>query len=90
MLQNNMPSNKKKNLFVFELTSKKKIILVSIKKDLKSFDVENLGAVFYNFIKKNLFKNLSIITDSIKSKPGKDFIGRFVHGIKLKSYEFNI
>ena len=85
--------NKKKtkeNIISFNINEKTTIILVSLKKDLKSFDVENLGAAFYNFIKKNLFNNLSIITDSIKSKPGKDFIGRFMHGIKLKSYEFNI
>ena len=82
--------NTKENIISFNINEKTTVILISLKKDLKSFDVENLGAVFYNFIKKNLFKNLSIITDSIKSKPGKDFIGRFVHGIKLKSYEFNI
>ena len=82
--------NTKENIISFNINEKTTVILISLKKDLKSFDVENLGAVFYNFIKKNLFKNLSIITGSIKSKPGKDFIGRFVHGIKLKSYEFNI
>ena len=82
--------NTKENIISFNINEKTTVILISLKKDLKSFDVENLGAVFYNFIKKNLFKNLSIVTDSIKSKPGKDFIGRFVHGIKLKSYEFNI
>ena len=40
-------SDIKKNLFVFELTSKKKIVLISIKKDLKRFDIENLGAEFF-------------------------------------------
>ena len=43
-------SDLKKNMFVFELNSKKKIVLISIKKDLKSFDVENLGAEFYGRI----------------------------------------
>ena len=33
-----------KNLFVFELSSKKKIVLVSIKKNIKNSDIENLGA----------------------------------------------
>ena len=37
-------SDLKKNMFVFEVNSKKKIILISIKKDLKNFDIENLGA----------------------------------------------
>ena len=80
----------KENIISFNLNDKVTIILISLKKDLKSFDVESLGAAFYNFIKKNSFKNLSIICSSVKSKPGKDFIGRFMHGIKLKSYEFNI
>ena len=37
-------SDLKKNLFVFEVNSKKKIELVSIKNNLKSSDVENLVA----------------------------------------------
>ena len=82
--------NTKENIVSFNINEKTTVILISLKKDLKSFDVENLGAVFYNFIKKNSFKDLSIISQSVKSKPGKDFIGRFMLGLKLKSYEFNI
>ena len=37
----------KKNLFVFEVSSKKKIILVSIKNNFKTAEIENLGAEFY-------------------------------------------
>ena len=40
-------SDLKKNIFVFEVNSKKKIVLISIKKDFKSFEIENLGAEFY-------------------------------------------
>jgi len=40
----------KKNLLVFEVNSKKKIILISIKKNLETTDVENLGAEFYSYI----------------------------------------
>jgi len=82
--------NTKESIISFNINEKTTLILISLKKDLKGSDVENLGAEFYNFIKKNLFKDLSIITESLKSKPGKDFIGRFMHGLKLKSYEFNI
>ena len=82
--------NTKENIISFNISEKTTLILVSLKKDLKSFNVENLGAEFYNFIKKNSFKDVSVITESVKSKPGKDFIGRFMHGLKLKSYEFNI
>ena len=43
-------SDLNKNLFVFELSSKKKIILVSIKKNIKTSDIENLGAELYGRI----------------------------------------
>ena len=37
----------KKKLLIFELSSKKKIVLISIKKNIKNYDIENLGAEFY-------------------------------------------
>ena len=79
----------KKNLLVFEVSSKKKIILISINKNLKTSDVENLGAEFYAYINYGNKGEFSINTNSIKSKI-EDFIGHFLHGLKLKSYEFNI
>ena len=79
----------KKNLLVFELSSKKKIILISIKSDLEISDVENLGAEFYNYINYANKSEFTINAESIKSKI-EDFIGHFLHGLKLKSYEFNI
>ncbi len=80
-------SDLSKNLFVFELSSKKKIILISIKKIFEIYDIENLGAEFYSRI--NYGKNCEyfINSDSIISKH-KNFIGHFLHGLKLKSYEF--
>ncbi len=77
----------KKNLLVFEVNSKKKIILVSIKKDLKTSDIENLGAEFYGKI--NFGKNIEYFlnTDSVVGKYD-NFISHFLHGFKLKSYEF--
>ena len=83
-------NNTKENIISLNINEKTTVILISLKKDLKGSDVENLGAKFYNFIKKNSFKDVSIITESLKSKPGKDFIGRFTHGIKLKSYDYNL
>ena len=79
----------KKNLLVFEVNSKKKIILISIKKNLETTDVENLGAEFYSYINNGKKSEFTIDADSIKSKI-EDFIGYFLHGLKLKSYEFNI
>jgi len=79
----------KKNLLAFEISSKKKIILISIKKNLETSDVENLGAEFYSYINYGNKGEFSINIDSIKSTIS-DFIGYFLHGLKLKSYEFNI
>ncbi len=81
-------SDLKKNLFVFELNSKKKIVLISIKKGLKNFDIENLGAEFYNRINYGKNSEYVINSDSIIGNQ-VDLIGYFLHGLKLKSYEFN-
>ena len=85
LLKNN---DLKKNIYSFDVSSKKKIILVNIKDQSNSSDVEKLGAELYDFIKANKIKNLVINAKSLNAKPGKDFIGRFLHGLKLKSYEF--
>jgi len=81
-------SDLKKNLFVFEVNSKKKIVLISIKKKLNSFDTENLGAEFYGRINYGKNSEYSINTDSVIGKH-ENFIGHFLHGLKLKSYEFD-
>ena len=80
-------SDLKKNLFVFEVSSKKKIILISIKEDLKNFDIENLGAEFYGRVNYGKNSEYSIISDSLPSKQN-NFLGFFLHGLKLKSYDF--
>ena len=80
----------KEKIISFNLNTKHTIVVVSINKDLKCYEVENLGANFYNFSKKKSFKKISIISNSPKIKFCEDFLGHFVHGFKLKSYEFNI
>ncbi len=81
-------SDLSKNLFVFELNSKRKIILISIKKNLKNSEVENLGAELYKRIDYGKNSEYFINTDSLISRD-RNFIGYFLHGLKLKSYEFN-
>ena len=44
--------NTKDNIISFNINEKTTLILISLKKNLKDFHVENLGAEFYNFIKK--------------------------------------
>ena len=81
-------SDLKKNLFVFELNSKKKIVLISIKKNLKNFEIENLGAEFHGRINYGKNSEYIINANSIIGKH-ENFIDYFLHGLKLKSYEFN-
>ena len=80
-------SDLSKNLLVFELSSKKKIVLVSIKKNIRNSDVENLGAELYGRINYGKNSKYLINSDSIVTNQ-KNFIGHFLHGLKLKSYEF--
>ena len=80
-------SDLKKNILYFEVNSKKKIYLISIKNNLKIADVENLGAEFYSRVNYGKNTEYFLITDSIDSKQ-RNFIGYFLHGLKLKSYEF--
>ena len=81
-------SDLKKNLFVFELNAKKKIVLISIKNNLKISDVESLGAEFYARINYGKNSEYFINSDSVLSKLD-NFLGHFLHGLKLKSYTFN-
>jgi len=80
-------SDKKSKIISYDINSKKKIILVSIKKNLNNSAFESLGAKFYDQIKVMKQNNFIIDTDTIKNSP-KNFTGYFLHGIKLKSYNF--
>ena len=82
-------SDLKKNLLFFRVNSKKTIFLVSIKKDLKTSDIESMGAEFHGYIDYEKKNEYFVNSDSI-SKKYENFIGYFLHGLKLKSYEFNI
>ena len=66
---------------------KKKIILISIKNNLKTSDIENLGAEFYGRINYGKNSNYNLIADSVNVK-NNYFLEHFLHGLKLKSYEF--
>jgi len=86
MLKN---SDLKKNLLFFEINSKKTIYLVSVKKDLKTSDIESLGAKFHAYINYDKKNDYFVNSDTINSKT-ENFLGYFLHGLKLRSYQFNI
>ena len=77
----------KKQIITFDISSKKKIILVSLKKNLTDSGAENLGAKSYVIL--NEFKETQYIVNSDTIPNGlKNILGYFLHGIKLKSYKF--
>ena len=80
--------DEKKKIISFDISSKKKIILVSLKKNITNSDLENLGASFYDQFKNNKISEFNLNTDSLSTQQ-KNIIGNFVHGIKLKSYTFD-
>ncbi len=77
----------KKKILAFEINSKKKIILVSLKKNISRSDVEKLGASFYDQFKDSSINKFNLNSDVISIKQ-KNIIGYFAHGLKLKSYSF--
>ena len=77
-----------KKIYSFDINSKKKIILISLKKDIKIADVETLGANFYDLFKDLKQSDYWINSDSLSSN-SKNIIGHFLHGLKLKSYKFD-
>tara|TARA_B100000131_G_scaffold206060_1_gene198184 strand:- start:1939 stop:3390 length:1452 start_codon:yes stop_codon:yes gene_type:complete len=66
-----------------------KIILIILKKSKTELDFEKLGAKFLDFLKKNEIYEIYIDTFNIQKKD-KININSFVHGVELKSYEFNL
>ena len=79
--------DKKDKILSFDLSSKRKIILVSLKKDIKNFEIENLGAKFYDLFKENKQNVYNLNSDTIPIK-FNNLLGHFLHGLKLKSYKF--
>ena len=78
----------KKKILTFDISSKRKIILVSLKKNVKVSELENLGAEFYDKFKNYKQIDCDLNSNTISDR-SKNIIGHFLHGLKLKSYYFN-
>ncbi len=81
-------SDKKKKIITLEISSKKIISLVSLKKNLTSSNAESLGAKLYDHFIRNNMQTATINTETSSIKL-KNFIGYFLHGLRLKSYIFD-
>ena len=77
----------KKKILSFDLNSRRKIFLVSLKKNITNTDIENLGASFYDLVKNIKQNEYNLNSDSASVKQ-KNLISHFLHGAKLKSYSF--
>ena len=77
----------KKKILSFDISSKRKLILVGLKKNITNSDVENLGAKFYDLFKDSKQTTYILNSDTISDR-SKIFVGNFLHGLKLKSYSF--
>ena len=82
MLKN---SDFKKKILVFEVSSKKKIILISIKKNIKNSEIESLGAELYKIVNHGKNSEYKVDSDTVAGKH-ENFIVYHLHGLKLKSY----
>jgi leucyl aminopeptidase len=80
--------DKKNKIISFDLSSKKKIILVSIDKSLSTSQIENLGAKFYDFLKNSKQIEYTLNSNTVLGK-SKNVAGFFLHGLRLKSYIFD-
>jgi leucyl aminopeptidase len=80
--------DEKKNILAFDVSSTKKIILVSLKKNITISEVENLGANFYDQFKDSKINEFSVNSETLSAQQ-KYYVGSFAHGIKLKSYVFD-
>ena len=76
-----------KKIISLDISSKKKIILISLKKKMMSSEFENLGAKFYDTFKDSKINNYILNSDAVSSKFSSAVV-LFLHGIKLKSYIF--
>ena len=64
-------SDNKKKISLFEFSSTQSITLIKLKKNIKNYEIENLGGDFFNLIKGFNKKNFTINSDTISVKKKK-------------------
>ena len=87
----NLSNLDNKNILSFNIDASQKVILIKIKDNQSSLEIEKLGAEFYMFLKSNLYLKTIFYEQNIKHVPSKNkyFFDQFIQGLQLKSYEFN-
>ena len=82
--------SKNRDFLLFNLDPNQRILLINLKQNFTSLEIEKKGSDFYSFVKSNFIFNLTFINDNFKdiSLKNKTFLDDFFHGVKLKSYKF--
>ncbi len=83
-------NNKKNKIDSINIDFDQKVILVLLSSKNNAQSSEELGAKFYDYIKKNDIQNIALAGSNYSSTKNKIFLNQFVHGAELKSYEFNL
>ena len=81
---------KDKDFIIFNLNPTQKILLVKVKDTNSSIENEKLGSKLYNHLKDNSLNYSTILEDNVFdiNRKNKFFLDEFLHGAKLRSYEF--
>ena len=89
---NHKKASEGKKIFSLDLSIKQKIFLILVKKNLKTFEINQLGADFKNIISnEKKITEVSFYADLsfLKNKElEKNVINEFAYGFELKSYSF--
>ena len=81
--------SKKRDFLIFNLNSKQTAILIKLKKNQSELENETKGASLYDFLKKEEINEITFWGKNIVNVPQKSkFINELIHGMLLKSYEF--
>ena len=92
-INKSISSNKSddKSFLSFDISPTQKILLIKLKNNQSSHDIEKIGADFYSYLKANSFLKSSFYEINIRNVNlnNRNFFDEFIHGVELKSYEFN-
>jgi len=81
---------KKNKIDSINLDFDQRIIIILLSNKNSAQVSEELGAKFYDYVKKNEIENTTIIGSNFSSTINKILLNQFLHGAELKSYEFNL
>ncbi len=78
--------NSKKEIFSFDISENQKCFLIVVKKNLETYEINNLGAALkVNLKLDKSIKGISILAENTS----EEIVTEFAYGFELKSYSFD-